>query len=80
MIKAICRNVAVKLPNNKNFVYALQNLDTQNIKPKKYEMSESHSSPFLVYTKDNNKFVAPKEKYFKYANEKQLQKKIYTNK
>ena len=61
MLKTICRNVAVKLPNNKNFVYAVQNLDTQKIKTKKYEMSESHNSPFLVYTKDDKKLFTHTE-------------------
>ena len=50
MLKTIFRNATVKLPN-KNSVYALQNLDTQKVRSKKYEMSESHTSPFLKYIK-----------------------------
>lgn len=62
MLKTIFRNVTVKLPNNKNVVYAVHNSDTHKIKLKKYEMSESHTSPFLVYIKDKKKIVKPTEK------------------
>tara|TARA_B100000161_G_C33373067_1_gene334270 strand:+ start:333 stop:563 length:231 start_codon:yes stop_codon:yes gene_type:complete len=58
------RNVTVKLTNNKNVVYALHKPDTQKIKLKKYEMSESHTSPFLVYIKDKKRFVTPIGKSF----------------
>lgn len=62
MLKKTCRNFTVKLQNNKNFLYALQNSNTQSIK--KYEMSESHTSPFLVYIKDGKKIVTLAEKSF----------------
>lgn len=71
MLRTVCRNITLKLP--KNIVNALDN--SKKINPKKYEMSESHTSPFLVYTKGNNKFVSPIEKTFKYADEKRLHKK-----
>ena len=77
MLRTVCRNITVKLQNNKNIINALDNLE--NIKLKKYEMSESHTSPFLVYTKGNKKSVTPTGKYFKYTDENQLHKKNNTN-
>ena len=56
MLKTIFRNATVKLPNKKS-LYALQNLDTQNVRSKKYEMSESHTSPFLKYIKYEKNLV-----------------------
>lgn len=61
MLKTIFRNATVKLPN-KNSVYALHNLDAQKVRSKKYEMSESHTSPFLMYIKDEKKLVTLTEK------------------
>ena len=78
MLKTIFRNVTVKLPN-KNSVYALHNLGTKKVRSKKYEMSESHTSPFLVYIKDEKKLATLTEKSLDTQIKKDRIKKFDTN-
>ena len=77
MLRTVCRNITVKLQNNKNIINALDNLE--NIKLKKYEMSESHTSPFLVYIKDEKKLVTLTEKSLNTQMKNDNIKKIDTN-